>query len=86
MFTIQYSQVFVLAWTLFFFLSLSSNFDALSFWSELGQPSQVLILLFRLKSVVKMFIYLPDIRIKNSYNYKRSYLSKYVFSVKKTEW
>ena len=71
MFTIQYSQAFVLAWILFFFLSLSSNFDALSFWSELEQPSQVLILLFGLKSVVKMLIYLPDIRIKNSYNYKK---------------
>ena len=62
MVTIQYSQVFVFVY-----------FDALSFWSELGQLSQVLILLFGLKSFVKMFLNLPvpGIRVKNSYNYKK---------------
>ena len=54
-----------------FFSPFNSNIDALSFWSKLGQLSQVLILFFGLKSVVKMFIYLSDIRIKNSYNYKK---------------
>ena len=76
MFTIQYSQVFGLTWTLFFFLSLTSNFDALSFCSELGQLSQVLILLFGLKSVEKMFVNLPGIRIKISYNYKTEVFRK----------
>ena len=45
----------------YFFSLLNSNFDGLSFWSELGQLFQVLLLLFGLKSVVKMFLNLPGI-------------------------
>ena len=50
MFTIQYSQVFVLTWTLFFFLSLDSNFDEFRFGVSLDNRLKFLFCYLGLKA------------------------------------
>ena len=50
MITIQYSQVLVLTWTLFFFLSLDSNFDEFRFGVSLDNRLKFLFCYLGLKA------------------------------------